>query len=46
MVAKKIEISLKEHVEQANNLGRKAAQIALNKGAAALIETAQDEKYH
>jgi len=44
--SQKIEISLKEHVEQANNLGRKAAQIALNKGAAALIETAQDEKYH
>jgi len=41
----KIEISLKENIEQAKSLGTKAAQIALSKGATTLIETAKDEKY-
>ena len=41
----KIEISLKENIEQAKSLGPKAAQIALSKGATTLIETAKDEKY-
>jgi hydroxymethylbilane synthase len=41
----KIEINLEARSNASDNLGRKAAQIALSKGALKLIETANHEKY-
>jgi len=41
----KIEINLESSIENCEDLGRRAAQIALSKGALKLIETANHEKY-
>lgn len=41
----KIEISLDEKLEDAKEIGLKAAKIALSKGALKLIESAENEKY-